>query len=225
MPTPPPVISRRRRRWSESVLAKNSSSLDAQLLKGAVAVERRARRRCPGSGQVRSGRQPRVCRSPVCFGPSVCRREATHPQPRPRFKRCCESTRARAPRSVEIAKLQLSTGNAAASVRTAEEAAKTQPRNLAARLTLARSLLANKDLDRAAREIDELQKTNADVAAVQTLAGSLALLRNDPVNCAQRLSTRDRARCRARSTRWRDSSRSTSRPTTPPRRSRGSRIA
>jgi tetratricopeptide (TPR) repeat protein len=80
---------------------------------------------------------------------------------------------------VEIAKLQLSTGNTAASVRTAEEAAKTQPRSLAARLTLVRSLLATKDLDRAAREIQELQKTNADVAAVHTLAGSFALLRND----------------------------------------------
>jgi tetratricopeptide (TPR) repeat protein len=42
-----------------------------------------------------------------------------------------------------------------------------------------RSLLANKELDRAAREIEELQKSNANVAAVHTMAGSLALMRND----------------------------------------------
>jgi tetratricopeptide (TPR) repeat protein len=160
------------------VLAKNSSSLDAQLLKGqllmregrgdeALAVIKSAAAANPGSAEA----QFDLGRFYQTRGDTAAAEAA--------FQEVLRINPRAGAAQVEIAKLQLSTGNAAASVRTAEEAAKTQPRSLAARLTLVRSLLANRDLDRAAREIAELQKTNGDVAAVHTLAGSLALLRND----------------------------------------------
>ncbi len=160
------------------VLAKNSSSLDAQLLKGqlllregrsddALAVIKSAAAANPGSAEA----QFDLGRLYQARGDTAAAEAA--------FQEVLRINPRAGAAQVEIAKLQLSTGNAAASVRTAEEAARTQPRSLAARLTLVRSLLANRDLDRAAREIAELQKTNGDVAAVHTLAGSLALLRND----------------------------------------------
>jgi tetratricopeptide (TPR) repeat protein len=80
---------------------------------------------------------------------------------------------------VAIAKLQLSSGNREAALRTAEEATRAQPTNLDARLQLVRSLMASKDLQRAEREVTELRAAYPKVAAVHTQAGLLALLKND----------------------------------------------
>ncbi len=64
-------------------------------------------------------------------------------------------------------------------MRTADQAVKTQPSNLDARLTLVRSLLAAKDFVRADHEIAELSKMYPTAASVHALAGSLALSKSD----------------------------------------------
>jgi tetratricopeptide (TPR) repeat protein len=92
---------------------------------------------------------------------------------------------------VEIAKLQLSTRRALDSVKTAEEAARTQPGNLPARLLLVRGLLAAKDISRAEAEADKLLAEHPTVADVHTQAGFVALAKND-VSGARRAFERSR---------------------------------
>ena len=64
-------------------------------------------------------------------------------------------------------------------VRTAEEATRTDPTSLAARLALVRSLVTARDLTRAEREMSKLRVEYPNVAAVHALDSRLALLKND----------------------------------------------
>jgi tetratricopeptide (TPR) repeat protein len=65
------------------------------------------------------------------------------------------------------------------SVRNADEAARNQPTNLAARLALVRSLINARDLSRAEREMTKLRAEYPDVAAVHSQDAALAMLRKD----------------------------------------------
>jgi tetratricopeptide (TPR) repeat protein len=64
-------------------------------------------------------------------------------------------------------------------VKTADEVAQSQPKNVSVRLTLVRSLLASKDLARAERELTALKAAYPNVAAVHAQAGTLAIMKND----------------------------------------------
>ena len=64
-------------------------------------------------------------------------------------------------------------------VRTAEEATRTDPTSLAARLALVRSLVTARDLTRAEREMSKLRVEYPNVAAVHAQDSRLALLKND----------------------------------------------
>ncbi len=79
----------------------------------------------------------------------------------------------------ELARLELAAGNPGESVRSADEARRNDPRSFAARVALVRALLANGDFDRAERELAPLRKDFPKVAAVESLAGSLAVGRRD----------------------------------------------
>jgi tetratricopeptide (TPR) repeat protein len=83
---------------------------------------------------------------------------------------------------VELSRLLLSTGRTADSLRSAEEAARTEPRSLEARLALVRGLLATKDAARAQKEIAVLLAARPDLAEVQAMAGLLGVLKNDTAN-------------------------------------------
>jgi tetratricopeptide (TPR) repeat protein len=80
---------------------------------------------------------------------------------------------------VAIARLQLSSGDREASLRTVEEVTRAQPKNLDARLVLVRSLIATRDLQRAERELGNLRSAYPDSAAVHVQTGMLALLKGD----------------------------------------------
>jgi len=64
-------------------------------------------------------------------------------------------------------------------IRTAEEATRTDPTSLAARLALVRSLVTARDLARAEREMSKLRVEYPNVAAVHAQDSRLALLKND----------------------------------------------
>lgn len=81
---------------------------------------------------------------------------------------------------VEIASLELGTGRVSRSVKTAEDAVRTQPKSLDARLMFVRTLLASKDFTRASREIDTLTKEFPNVAPVHVQAGILAASTSTP---------------------------------------------
>jgi tetratricopeptide (TPR) repeat protein len=79
---------------------------------------------------------------------------------------------------VQLAQVQTQT-QPSESVRTAEEATRNNPGNLAARLTLVRSAIAAKDFARAEREMAKLRADYPNVASVHSQDATLALLKNE----------------------------------------------
>jgi len=80
---------------------------------------------------------------------------------------------------VGLAKLQLATGAAADAVPLLMKVVTENPRNLEARLLLLNGFMAIGDLTQATALANDLLKTNADSAAVQTAVGTLASLKKD----------------------------------------------
>jgi putative PEP-CTERM system TPR-repeat lipoprotein len=80
---------------------------------------------------------------------------------------------------VALSQLQLASGGIQASLQSAEEAARREPRNLTVRLALVRSLIANRQTDRAAKEIDMLLAQRPNDAAVHVQQGLLMSTRNN----------------------------------------------
>ena len=79
---------------------------------------------------------------------------------------------------LELSRLNALSGNTEASLRYAEEARQAAPGSMDARLALVRGLLAQRDLDRAGREVADLLR-GAPNAAVHSLNGTLQAMRND----------------------------------------------
>ena len=79
---------------------------------------------------------------------------------------------------VQLATVQAQT-RPAESVRTAEDATRSNPGSVAARLALVRSLIATRDLARAEQEISKLRVEYPNVAAVHRQDVSVALLKKD----------------------------------------------
>ena len=80
---------------------------------------------------------------------------------------------------VELSLLQLRTGTARDSLTEAEQAVAQQPRDVAARLALVRSMLASRQFDRADRELQALHAALPNAAAVHVQLGVLAASRNE----------------------------------------------
>ena len=82
---------------------------------------------------------------------------------------------------VALSRLSLASGAGTAALRYAEDANLAAPTNVAARVALAKSLLAAGDLARAETEIDVLLKGAPNASATHALNGSLQAARNDVV--------------------------------------------
>ena len=80
---------------------------------------------------------------------------------------------------LELSRLNGLAGNRDAALRYAEEAKQGAPDSVNARLSVARSLVVRRELDRAAAEIADLLRTAPNSAAAHALNGSLLSLRND----------------------------------------------
>lgn len=80
---------------------------------------------------------------------------------------------------LQLSRLELARGAAAEAVQFAEAALKTVPGNAEARLTLAGTLVAKRDLTRAEPMVAELLKEYPDIAPVQALNGMLLLAKQN----------------------------------------------
>jgi putative PEP-CTERM system TPR-repeat lipoprotein len=80
---------------------------------------------------------------------------------------------------IELSRLNALSGDRDAAVRFAEEANQNAPGNFAARAILVRTLLAQRQLDRADNEIQDLLKTAPNASPVHALNGTLQTLRNN----------------------------------------------
>jgi tetratricopeptide (TPR) repeat protein len=83
------------------------------------------------------------------------------------------------PVQVQLAEIELQRGEFASSAQLAEQVLQRAPRSLEARLVLARSLLGQGELDRAGAVTGELVDAFPKTAAVHSLAGLVALRKND----------------------------------------------
>lgn len=79
---------------------------------------------------------------------------------------------------LELSRLNALSGNSEASLRFAEEAKQAAPGSIDARVAVIRGLLAQRNLDRAGREVADLLR-GAPNAAVHSLNGTLQAMRND----------------------------------------------
>jgi len=80
---------------------------------------------------------------------------------------------------VQLAQIELQRGSVATATQLSEQAVRSDPRNLNARLIFSRSLLAGDDLGRAAAAIREMQDAFPQVGDVQAQAGLLAMRKGD----------------------------------------------
>jgi tetratricopeptide (TPR) repeat protein len=83
------------------------------------------------------------------------------------------------PAQLELAQLELRRGSAGSSVQLAQDAVKNEPQNPVARLTLVRSLLAQKNTSQAETELKTLLAAYPKSSAVQVQAGLLAMQKGD----------------------------------------------
>lgn len=162
----------------DRVLSQSRNSVDARLLKSELLLNDGKTDEAFAAVQATATANPSSPEAQYALGRMYAAR-GDHAAATAAFREVLRLNPRAGAAQVELARLQLASGDAAGSVRTAEEAAQSQPGNLNARLTLVRSLLAAKDLARAERELGGLRQAYPNVAAVHTLSGALALLRND----------------------------------------------
>jgi tetratricopeptide (TPR) repeat protein len=86
---------------------------------------------------------------------------------------------------LQLSRLNLESGNTEEALRRAENVRKAQPRNLEARLGVARALLGSRELRRAEAELQALRKDYPNVSAVHALYGGLLAARSDPAGAAR----------------------------------------
>lgn len=105
------------------------------------------------------------------------------------FNRVLELNPRAAAAQVQLANLELNSGNPTASVQHAQDAVTSQPQNANARFLLARSHLAANNLDGAERELKTLLTSHPGLSAVHSTMGMLQLRRQNPQAARQAFAT------------------------------------
>ena len=105
------------------------------------------------------------------------------------FNRVLELNPRAAAAQVQLANLELNSGNPTASVQHAQDAVTSQPQNANARFLLARSHLAANNLDGAERELKTLLTSHPGWSAVHSTMGMLQLRRQNPEAARQAFAT------------------------------------
>jgi tetratricopeptide (TPR) repeat protein len=174
----------------QSVLARDPAAVDVLLLKGQLLLNDGKRDEAFATVESAAKGNPASAEAHFALGRMYAARgDAAAAEIE--FREVLRLNPRASAAQVEIAKLQLSTRRTLDSVKTAEEASRTQPGNLPARLLLVRGLLASKDISRAEAEIDKLLAEHPTVADVHAQAGFVALAKND-VSGARRAFERSR---------------------------------
>jgi tetratricopeptide (TPR) repeat protein len=160
------------------ILARDSRNLDAQMLDGQLLLAEGQRDEALDVLEAAVGDHPTSAEAQFALGRLYASRgdvvaaEAA-------FREVLSLNPRVTAAHVELSKLQLTSGNVTASLRSAEQATRSDPDNVFARLILVRSLLASGELRRAEGELASLRSQHSNMAEVHAQAGHLAALRRD----------------------------------------------
>jgi tetratricopeptide (TPR) repeat protein len=159
------------------VLKANSKNADAQLLKGELLLQEGKREEAFAAIQTASSLAPSSADTQFALGRMYVARGDRNAA-EAAFREVLRINPRASAAQVQLASLQART-KPEESVRTAQEATRSDPTSVAARLTLVRSLITAKDFVRAERELTRLRADHPNVAAVHVEDARLALLKND----------------------------------------------
>jgi tetratricopeptide (TPR) repeat protein len=162
----------------EVALRENAGDVDAQLLKADLLRARGQADEAFALVKAAAASHPSVPEAHFALGRFYASR-GDLPAAESAFLQVLRLNPNAAAARVELTRLQILGGKPADAVRTADDAARVDPRSLAARLAVVRSALAAQDLPRAERALTELEASRADSPAINALWGTLALGRKD----------------------------------------------
>ena len=161
----------------EQMLTANNKDASAHLLKGQLLLQEGRRDDAFASIQTATAMAPASADAQYALG-SMYATRGDRAAAQTAFREVLRLNPRAAAAQVQLAQLQTQTAPSE-SLRTAEDVARKNPGNLAARLTLVQSAIAAKDLARAEQEIAKLRAEYPNVGAVHAQDATLAILKKD----------------------------------------------
>jgi tetratricopeptide (TPR) repeat protein len=161
----------------EQMLTANNKDAAAHLLKGQLLLQEGRRDDAFASMQTASALAPASADAQYALGRIYANR-GDRAAAETAFREVLRLNPRAAAAQVQLAQLQTQT-NPSDSLRTAQDVARQNPDDLAARLTLVRSAIAANDLARAEQEMTKLRAEYPNVAAVAAQDATLAILKKE----------------------------------------------
>ena len=163
----------------ETILQHQPNLYDALLHARTVAACRGTAGRSADARQGRGGRAPQVGVGALPRRLCPCRTGVSRPGDR-RVHAGAELNPRATPARIEMARIYMEEGAGEDALNIAEEAVRVDPGSADARLAHARALIMQRDYKRAQQAVGALLASHPKAAAVQALAGSLQMLKQDP---------------------------------------------
>jgi cellulose synthase operon protein C len=162
----------------DEILAQTPRDAQVQLLKGQLLLDENRRDEALESVKAAVAAEPMSVAALFTLGRVYAARgDVTGAEAA--FREVLRLNPSASAAQVELSLLQLSSGTVASALRSAEDAVKSQPGRVEARLALIRSLLAAKEFTRAQQEIQLLLEKRPELAAAHVQAGVLAASRGN----------------------------------------------